>query len=66
MRLTNFRIKNFRGYLDGSIGISDLTTIVGANDAGKSTIFEALDIFLVIQRLKIQIGMYLTRGAQLN
>lgn len=45
MRLTNFRIKNFRGYLDGSIGISDLTTIVGANDAGKSTIFEALDIF---------------------
>ncbi len=52
MRLAKFRIKNFRGYKDEKIDFTDFTTFVGINDSGKSTIFEALDIFLEIQRLK--------------
>lgn len=45
MKLSKFRIKNFRGYKDEKIDFTDFTTFVGINDSGKSTIFEALDIF---------------------
>lgn len=46
MRIKKVRINNFRGYKDMSeIFINDLTTIVGKNDIGKSTILESLDIF---------------------
>lgn len=47
MKLSKVIIKNFRGYLDENIiDINDdLTTFIGKNDAGKSTILEALDIF---------------------
>ncbi|MBT4790660.1 MAG: AAA family ATPase [Halobacteriovoraceae bacterium] len=46
MKLLNVKIKNFRGYKQEiTIPISDLTTFVGKNDAGKSTILEALEIF---------------------
>ena len=46
MRLLNIKIRNFRSY-DSQIEISigNLTTLVGKNDIGKSTILEALDIF---------------------
>ncbi|MFU8862248.1 MAG: AAA family ATPase, partial [Cyclonatronaceae bacterium] len=46
MKLLKIKIKNFRGYneqVDFSVG--DLTTIVGKNDIGKSSILEVLDIF---------------------
>lgn len=47
MKLKEVRIRNFRGYKDEiSITFDDLTTLVGRNDAGKSTILDALDIFL--------------------
>lgn len=46
MRLEAIRLERFRGYIDSDwIAISDLTTFVGRNDAGKSTILEGLDIF---------------------
>ena len=45
MRLKYMKLKNFRGYRDGKIEFSNLTTFVGKNDSGKSTILEALDIF---------------------
>lgn len=46
MRLKTLRLKNFRGYKEPiDIPISNLTTFVGKNDAGKSTILEALEIF---------------------
>lgn len=46
MNLNSVKIRNFRGYKDEvSIKIDDLTTIVGKNDSGKSTILEALEIF---------------------
>ncbi|MCM0598330.1 AAA family ATPase [Periweissella fabalis] len=45
MKLVKFIIKNFRGYKEQEVQFTDFTTFVGINDAGKSTILEALDIF---------------------
>lgn len=47
MFLRRMKLRNFRCYREElSIEFSDLTAIIGKNDAGKSTILEALDIFL--------------------
>ena len=46
MKLEKIILENFRSYKEKTeIPLSDLTTIVGKNDIGKSTILEALDIF---------------------
>lgn len=46
MRLEKVILKNFRGYSSRTeIFIDDLTAFIGKNDAGKSTILEALEIF---------------------
>ena len=46
MRLKTVTINNFRCYREEiNIDFSDLTTFVGRNDIGKSTILEALEIF---------------------
>lgn len=46
MKLKAVKIKNFRSYRNEVfIEFGNLTTIVGKNDIGKSTILEALDIF---------------------
>lgn len=46
MKLEEVRIKNFRAFKEEvSIPISSLTTFIGKNDIGKSSILEALEIF---------------------
>lgn len=46
MRLVELRLRNYRCYKDEvSIRFDDLTALIGKNDAGKSTVMEALDIF---------------------
>lgn len=46
MTLEEVRIKNFRGYrTETIIPISNLTAFIGKNDAGKSSVLEALEIF---------------------
>ncbi len=46
MKLETVKIKNFRGYqTETIIPISNLTAFIGKNDAGKSSILEALEIF---------------------
>ena len=46
MKISQVKIKNFRGYeKETTINIDDLTVFVGKNDVGKSTLLEALDIF---------------------
>lgn len=47
MKLTRLRIRNFRCYLEEiSIDFKDITALIGKNDAGKSSIMDAIDIFL--------------------
>lgn len=46
MKLESVKLKNFRGYgQETIIPLSDLTAFIGRNDAGKSTVLEALEIF---------------------
>lgn len=47
MKLIRLRIRNFRCFKDEiSIDFDDIAALIGKNDSGKSTIMEALDIFL--------------------
>lgn len=56
MILRKFYLHNFRGYQDFTIDFDkDLNVIIGQNDIGKSTIFEALDIFFGEETVKIDI-----------
>lgn len=46
MKLIEVKLTNFRGYSnETSIAIDSLTVLIGRNDAGKSSILDALDIF---------------------
>ena len=46
MKLEKVILKNFRGYRNETeIPISSLTAFIGKNDAGKSTVLEAIEIF---------------------
>lgn len=53
MKLKTVRIENFRCYEDITIEFDALTTIVGKNDIGKSSILEALEIFFNNETVKI-------------
>ena len=53
MKLKQVRIQNFRCYEDITIEFDALTTIIGKNDIGKSTILEALEIFFNNETVKI-------------
>lgn len=46
--LSSLQITNFRGFEDHEIPLRDLTIIVGRNNAGKSTIVEALRLVAVV------------------
>lgn len=57
MKLTSVTIKNFRCYSDETkVIIDDLTTFIGRNDIGKSTVLEALEIFFNNETVKIESG----------
>lgn len=46
MRLVKFEILGFRGYRElRKVSMKNLTTFVGKNDAGKSSLMDALDLF---------------------
>ncbi|MCW1819140.1 ATP-binding protein [Enterococcus faecium] len=39
-------VKNFRGYSkETKLNVDELTALIGKNDAGKSTLLEAMEIF---------------------
>jgi len=47
MKLKRLRLRNLRCFLnETAIDFEDMTALVGRNDSGKSTIMEALDLFL--------------------
>lgn len=46
MKIERVILSNYRGYSKSTIiDFNDLTVFVGRNDAGKSTVLEALDLF---------------------
>ena len=46
MKLTQVKLQNFRGYQNEvTIPFECLTVLIGRNDAGKSSILDALNIF---------------------
>lgn len=55
MRLQEVTIKNFRGYKNETIFPIDecLTAFIGKNDSGKSTILEAIGVFLNSDSVKL-------------
>ena len=54
MRLLSLSIENFRSYRDRvAVNVGDFTALMGRNDVGKSTIFEALEVFFNNQLIKI-------------
>lgn len=57
MRLESLTLKNFRCFKnETTITFNDLTTIIGKNDIGKSTILEALEIFFNNELVSIDSG----------
>lgn len=54
MKLKKIYIENFRCYKERiAIDIEDLTTFIGKNDIGKSTVLDALEIFFNNETVKI-------------
>ncbi|MCK9984181.1 MAG: putative ATP-dependent endonuclease of the OLD family [Azoarcus sp.] len=52
MKLAQIRIRNFRCYRDEfALSFDALTCIIAKNDAGKSTVLEALDAFFNLEKL---------------
>ncbi len=57
MRLESVSIANFRCYQDEvTVWFDDLTTFIGKNDIGKSSVLEALEIFFNNETVKIESG----------
>lgn len=57
MRLESIEISNLRCYRGKvTVGFVDLTTFVGKNDIGKSSVLEALEIFFNNEIIKIEQG----------
>ena len=55
MKLKTLKIRNFRCYRNETvIAVNDLTAFIGKNDAGKSSILEALEIFFNNTIIKIE------------
>ncbi|MBU9675203.1 AAA family ATPase [Planococcus sp. CP5-4] len=55
MKLKKVVIENFRSYKDRiEVNFDDLTTFIGKNDIGKSTVLEALEIFFNNSKVKIE------------
>lgn len=58
MQLKRIKLKNFRAYDDFQLSITNgLQMLVGKNDIGKSTIFEALDVFFNDKEATIKISI---------
>ncbi|HNY69998.1 MAG TPA: AAA family ATPase [Syntrophorhabdus sp.] len=51
MRIRRLTVRNFRGIVTGIVDFTKNTLIVGGNNAGKSTVCEALDLVLGPERL---------------
>jgi putative ATP-dependent endonuclease of OLD family len=51
MQILRVKVRNFRGIADGEVHLDGHTVLVGDNNAGKSTLLEAIDLVLGPERL---------------
>jgi putative ATP-dependent endonuclease of the OLD family len=51
MHIVRVRVRNFRGIAQGEVSLNGHTVLVGDNNAGKSTLLEAIDLVLGPERL---------------
>ncbi len=51
MKIVQVRIANLRGIAEGTVHFEEHSVLVGDNDAGKSTLLEAIDLVLGQERL---------------
>jgi len=49
-RVESVRLENFRGFRDHSVSLLPTTVLVGQNNAGKSTLIDALRILAIAVR----------------
>ena len=63
--LTKIRLTNFRGFDDHELPIAPLTLIVGRNNAGKSSVIEALR-FIALATARYQTVQYIDPPEELN
>ena len=60
MKLIAIKLRNFRAYNnETTVTLDDFTVLIGRNDAGKSSLLDALDIFFndaEIEKILIQSG----------
>ena len=49
MKLSHLTIENFRGIKTASLFLPDHVVLIGDNNTGKSTVFEAIDLVLALQ-----------------
>ena len=57
MKLVAVEVENFRSYrVRRRVELDELTTLIGKNDVGKSTILEALEIFFNNDLVKIDVS----------
>jgi AAA15 family ATPase/GTPase len=63
--LTKIRLRNFRGFSDHELPILPLTLIVGRNNAGKSTVFDALR-FIALATARYQTVPYIDPPTELD
>ena len=47
MRVSSLKIENFRGIRDGFVRFNKHAVLIGDNNAGKTTLIEALALLLV-------------------
>jgi len=64
MRLKKLKVKGFRSLKDVEVGFSDLTVLIGENDAGKSSILDLLEILLGNKPLEKDDFYYPLEGIQ--
>lgn len=73
MKIVQVKVANFRGIADGTVHFDGHSVLVGDNNAGKSTLLEAIDLVLGPERLSrrpvvdehdFYAGQYLTADGQ--
>ena len=56
MKISHIAIHNFRGIHDGKLNLFDYNLLVGPNNAGKSTIIDAIRAFYEKDGFQVQAG----------